>query len=324
MDLSIRVEHLKKTFGNTEALRGLTIGIEGPQVFGIVGPDGAGKTTLLRILAGLIRRDAGSVSVLGLDPERQAMALKPLLGYVPQTFSMYPTLTVDENLLFVARCHRVADFAARRRELLALARLEAFAGARCETLSGGMKQKVALCGALLPRPPLIILDEPTTGVDVVARAEFWDTIKEQAKHALVLVATNYLDEAERCDRMLYLVGGLAVAIGTPREVRQSAPVYVFNVVTTPRSLEVDLDVALSKDERVDRVAPTPNGVRVETRLAGHQLAEAIRALGFADGKFVIEDLEPDLETALLALETRARLARPSDERTLLKESWWSK
>jgi ABC-2 type transport system ATP-binding protein len=307
-DLSVRVEGLVKRYGRTEALRGLTFTAEGPLVFGIVGPDGAGKTTLMRILAGLIDHDGGKVSVLGFEPSGEAQALKPLLGYVPQTFSMYPTLTVEENLAFVARCHRIPsrEFEKRRTALLRLARLVKFAGARAETLSGGMKQKLALCGALLPHPPLVILDEPTTGVDVVARAEFWDTIREEAKRALILVSTNYLDEAERCDQILYMVKGRAVAIGSPREIRQAAPVRVFRV-SVPGAQEYEVATALRRESSFDRIEATPRGVRLETRLTEESVADRIAALKLVSrGAARIEELEPDLETALLTLERRAR------------------
>lgn len=289
----------------TLALDSFDVAVEGPLVFGIVGPDGAGKTTLLRILVGLLGRDRGSVSVLGVDPGRDATALKPRLGYVPQAFSMYPTLTVDENLRFVGRCHAMprAEFEARRAALLALADLEAFAGARAETLSGGMKQKLALCGALLTRPPLLVLDEPTSGVDVLARAEFWSTIRDEARHALVIVSTNYLDEAERCDRILYMVAGRAVATGTPHALRRAAQIHVFHLtVAEPRAM-------LARDLRragLERVEPTPRGLRLETRRGHAEVQATLAALGVADDAFALDALDADLETALLALAHNGR------------------
>jgi ABC-2 type transport system ATP-binding protein len=309
---TVRVVALTKRFGDTLALDGFDMAAEGPLVFGIVGPDGAGKTTLLRILTGLLGRDRGRVSVLGVDPARDVAALKPRLGYVPQAFSMYPTLTVDENLRFVGRCHAMprGEFEARRAALLALADLETFAGARAETLSGGMKQKLALCGALLTRPPLLVLDEPTTGVDVLARAEFWTTIREEARHALVIVSTNYLDEAERCDRILYMVAGRAVASGTPLALRRAAPIHVFHLaVAEPRA-------RLAQDLRragLERVEATPRGLRLETRRRRAEVQATLAALGVADQACALEALDADLETALLALmqDGRSRPALPS-------------
>ena len=213
---------------------------------------------------------------------------------------MYPTLTVDENLRFIARCHAMprAEFAARRAALLALADLEAFSGARAETLSGGMKQKLALCGALLTRPPLLVLDEPTSGVDVLARAELWRTIRDQARHALVIVSTNYLDEAERCDRILYMVDGRAVATGTPQALRRAAPIHVFHVtLAEPRA-------RLARDLRragLERVEPTPRGLRLETRRRRAAVEATFAGLGLANDAFELDALDADLETALLAL-----------------------
>lgn len=310
--LGVRVVGLTKRFGHTLALDNVDVAVDGPLVFGVIGPDGAGKTTLLRILAGLLGRDGGSVSVLGIDPARDVTALKPRLGYVPQTFSMYPTLTVDENLRFVGRCHamRRAEFEERRAALLALADLEAFAGARAETLSGGMKQKLALCGALLTRPPLLVLDEPTSGVDVLARAELWATIRDAARQALVIISTNYLDEAERCDRILYMAAGRAVASGAPHSLRHGAQIHVFHLtVAEPRAV-------LARDLRaagLERVEPTPRGLRLETRRRHAEVQATLAALGVADDAFELEALDADLETALLALghDARTRAERPT-------------
>jgi ABC-2 type transport system ATP-binding protein len=329
-NLKLEIEGLEKRFGEVEAIRDLSLSIEGPRVFGVVGPDGAGKTTLLRILAGLLAFEGGSVRVLGVDPLREAARLKPLLGYVPQAFSMYPTLTVEENLAFVARCHRVPrrEYEARRHDLLRLARLAKFADARAETLSGGMKQKLALCGALLPRPRLIILDEPTTGVDVLARAEFWETIREEARAALVIVATSYLDEADRCDQILYMLGGREIAIGSPREIREAAGVRVYRLGVPP-GREAEAARVLAEDRALKRVEATPRGVRVETELGEQALAARVAVLGLRlGGEVRIEELAPDLETALLDLEERARkmqASRPSAIRRAYQEkSWWSR
>ena len=308
--LAVSTAGLTKRFGRTIALDGVDIAVQGPLVFGIVGPDGAGKTTLLRILVGLLGRDRGSVSVLGVDPGGDATALKPHLGYVPQAFSMYPTLTVDENLRFVGRCHDMprAAFAARRSALLAVAHLEAFAGARAQTLSGGMKQKLALCGALLTRPALLVLDEPTSGIDVLARAELWATIRDQARHALVIVSTNYLDEAERCDRILYMVAGRGVAIGSPQALRRTARIQVFHLTLSEPHPRLAADL---RGAGLERVEATPRGLRIETRRRRADVEATCAALGLADGAFALDVLDVDLETALLALVHEARAERPS-------------
>ena len=300
MPLVVRAARVTKRFGRTLALDGLDVAVDGPQVFGVVGPDGAGKTTLLRILVGLLQCDRGSVSVLGFDPGRHATALRRRLGYVPQAFSMYPTLTVGENLQFVARCHGLSrdELAERRDALLTLAELGPFANARAETLSGGMKQKLALCAALLAGPPLLVLDEPTSGVDLVARAQLWSTIRDEARTTLVIVSTNYLDEAERCDRILYMAAGRAVAAGSPEALRRAAPVNVFAL--TLRDPCTGLAGSLRR-LGIERVETTERGLRLETRRGRGDVAAILAGLGLRRRECELATLETDLETALLAL-----------------------
>jgi ABC-2 type transport system ATP-binding protein len=314
--LTVRAARVAKRFGRTVALDGLDVAIDGPMVFGVVGPDGAGKTTLLRLLVGLLQCDRGSVSVLGFDPGRHATALRRRVGYVPQAFSMYPTLTVAENLRFVGRCHGMsrAELVERRDALLTLAELRLFVDARAETLSGGMKQKLALCAALLARPPLLVLDEPTSGVDLVARADLWATIREEAGAALVIVSTNYLDEAERCDRILYMAGGRAVAAGSPQALRRAAPINVFALTLRerrgePRERCIELAAALRR-RGIERVDPTARGLRLETRREHADVAALLTGLGVPRDGCELAALEVDLETALLALAP-APLAAPS-------------
>ena len=307
----VRAERVVKRFGRTVALDGLDLTIDGPQVFGVVGPDGAGKTTLLRILVGLLQCDRGAVSVLGFDPGRHATALRRRLGYVPQAFSMYPTLTVTENLRFVARCHGMShgELAERRDALLALAELRLFADARAETLSGGMKQKLALCAALLARPPLLVLDEPTSGVDLAARAQLWATIREEARGALVIVSTNYLDEAERCDRILYMAAGRVIVAGSPQALRDAAPVNVFALEL--REPGGGLATSLRR-LGIERVEPTARGLRLETRHERGDVAAMLARLGVPRGGCELATLDVDLETALLAL-ARPRTPPPCAE-----------
>jgi ABC-type multidrug transport system ATPase subunit len=307
--LVVRATRVGKRFGRTVALDGLDVTMDGPTVFGIVGPDGAGKTTLLRILVGLLQCDRGSVSVLGFDPGRHATALRRRVGYVPQAFSMYPTLTVAENLRFVGRCHGMsrAELAERRDVLLTLAELKLFADARAETLSGGMKQKLALCAALLARPPLLVLDEPTSGVDLVARADLWATIREEARAALVIVSTNYLDEAERCDRILYMAGGRAVALGSPQALREAATINVFAL--TLREQWIGLASALRR-RGIERVEPTALGLRLETRRAHADVAALLTGLGIPRDGCELAPVDVDLETALLALAPSGAGSQP--------------
>ena len=171
----IRLRALEKRYGSRRALAGIDLVLERREIVGVVGPDGAGKTTLLRALAGLLEIEAREATVLGHDLGGDVTALKARVGYVPQAFSLHRDLTVEENLRFTARLHRLpeAEFRARAGELLARTGLAPFAERPTGALSGGMKQKLAVANALLPRPALLLLDEPTAGVDVMSRAEIW-------------------------------------------------------------------------------------------------------------------------------------------------------
>jgi len=225
----IRLRGLEKRYGDRRALAGVDLVLERREIVGVVGPDGAGKTTLLRALAGLLEVRAEEASVLGHDLRGDVTALKARVGYVPQAFSLHRDLTVEENLRFTARLHRLAEaeFRARADGLLARTGLAPFAARATGALSGGMKQKLAMANALLPRPALLLLDEPTAGVDVMSRAEIWALLERAREDALVLISTSYLDEAAAADRLLYLDLGRVVAAGTPAELRARVPLRVY-------------------------------------------------------------------------------------------------
>lgn len=203
----IEVRDLHKRYGATEAVRGLSLSVPGGTICGLIGPDGAGKTTTMRILCGLLRPDGGEASILGHDCARETRAIKDHLGYMPQRFSLYPDLTVAENLRFFADLFAVprAERAAREVELMEFSRLAPFVGRRAGRLSGGMKQKLALCCTLIHTPQVLILDEPTTGVDPVSRREFWRILRDLAGRGLaLLVSTPYMDEAGMCDAVVLM------------------------------------------------------------------------------------------------------------------------
>jgi len=227
----IEVRALRKRFGQRVALDGIDLVIRERQIIGVVGPDGAGKTTLIRALAGLLEIEATVARVLGFDLDGDVIELKAQVGYVPQAFSLHRDLSVIENLRFTARLHRLhePDFSARVGTLLERTGLAAFATRAAGALSGGMKQKLAIANALLTEPALILLDEPTAGVDVVARAEIWALLEQERHHALVVISTSYLDEAAACDRLVYLDDGCVVATGSPQELRDRVPLEVYLV-----------------------------------------------------------------------------------------------
>jgi len=215
----IAVEGLARRFGATQALAGVDFSVSRGELFGIVGPDGAGKTTLIQSLCAILDPTEGRVTVLGFDSVRDAKRITSVLGYMSQAYSLYGDLTVEENLRFFAEVRRVpkGEFAPRRARLLRFSGLEPFVGRRTKNLSGGMQKKLALCCSLIHEPDLLILDEPTLGVDPLSRRELWRMLFEfRAAGKSVVAATSYMDEAQRCDRVALLADGHVVACDPPQ------------------------------------------------------------------------------------------------------------
>jgi ABC-2 type transport system ATP-binding protein len=216
----IQTSLLAKSYGPVAAVRDLDLTVGPGEMFGLVGPDGAGKTTLIRMLCGIIPPDSGRARVLGYDLRTEAEKAKSGIGYLSQRFSLYGDLTVDENLEFFAEIHGVRDYRARREELLGFTRLTPFRGRLAERLSGGMRQKLALACTLIHRPRLLLLDEPTTGVDPVSRRDFWKILSSLLKSEITIVmSTPYLDEAERCSRVGLMDRGRLLRVDTPQGLK---------------------------------------------------------------------------------------------------------
>jgi ABC-2 type transport system ATP-binding protein len=221
---AVTLTHVVKRYGATEALSGLTLDVHRGEMFGLIGPDGAGKTTAIRLMCGLLHAEAGEVRVLGQDPTRNHRRIAERVGYLSQRFSLYGDLTIDENIAFFAEIHGVADYHARRDRLLDMTQLTRFRGRLAERLSGGMKQKLALACTLVHEPELILLDEPTTGVDPVSRREFWKLLSEFLADGITIVmSTPYMDEAERCTRIALLSEGRVLDAGDPSQLRAAMP-----------------------------------------------------------------------------------------------------
>ena len=219
---AVVVDRLEKRFGQTIALNGVSFSIASSELFGFVGPDGGGKTTLFRILATLLIPDKGSASVLGRDVVKDLWNLRTRIGYMPGRFSLYPDLSVYENLRFFASVFGTTVEQERPNIAPIYSQLEPFKDRRAAALSGGMKQKLALCCALVHRPEILLLDEPTTGVDAVSRREFWDLLDRLKTTGLtVVVSTPYMDEATRCDRVALIQRGRLLAIDTPDAITRS-------------------------------------------------------------------------------------------------------
>ena len=199
---------------------GSTFDVHRGEMFGLIGPDGAGKTTTLRMILGLLKPDAGEVRTCGLDPARERRRLSSRVGYLSQRFSLYGDLTVDENVAFFAEIHDVRDYAARRDALLEMVRMTPFRDRLADRLSGGMKQKLALVCTLVHTPELLVLDEPTTGVDPVSRRDFWKLLARLQREGLTLLLTTpYLDEAERCTRVALVDHGRLLTVEAPDALR---------------------------------------------------------------------------------------------------------
>ena len=236
---AVAADGLTKTFGSTTALRGVSFSVSPAEIAGFIGPDGAGKTTLFRILATLMVPERGRARVLGRDVVADLWELRRRIGYMPGRFSLYPDLSVDENLGFFASVFGTSIRREYERIAPIYSQLEPFRDRRAEALSGGMKQKLALCCALVHRPDILILDEPTKGVDAVSRREFWDLLGAlKASGMTMLVSTPYMDEATRCDRVALMQSGRVLGMDTPRAIAAAfdRPLLAIRVADRYRAL----------------------------------------------------------------------------------------
>jgi ABC-type multidrug transport system ATPase subunit len=218
----IRFNHIKKQYGRVEALKDVSIDVLQGELFGFIGPDGAGKTTLFRILTSLVLPDAGSAFIGSLDVVKDYKKIRKSTGYMPGRFSLYSDLTVEENLQFYARIFKTS--VKENYDLISdiYRQIEPFKKRRAGDLSGGMKQKLALSCALIHNPEVLVLDEPTTGVDAVSRMEFWELLKKMQKKGItILVSTPYMDEASLCDRVALMEHGELLAVDTPACIEKS-------------------------------------------------------------------------------------------------------
>lgn len=221
MIYDIEINDLVKTYKEVTAVDHLHLQVRRGEMLGLIGPDGAGKTSTLRILCGLLRADSGDCRVAGFSVAKQLHQIRSLVGYMPQRFSLYPDLTVAENLRFFADLFGVSrqEREERLERLLQFSKLEPFSKRRAQALSGGMKQKLALSCTLIHTPQVLLLDEPTTGVDPVSRREFWEILKDLRDQGVtILVSTPYMDEAARCDRVAFIHKGKILALDTPEKI----------------------------------------------------------------------------------------------------------
>ena len=280
--LPIRFDHVTRKYGAVTAINDLSFDVSPGEMFGLIGPDGAGKTTTIRVAAGLLTSDAGTVAIFGRNPVREHRAITAQIGYLSQRFSLYGDLSIDENIAFFAEIHGLRHYAAARDRLLEMTQLTRFRARRADRLSGGMKQKLALACTLVHEPKILLLDEPTTGVDPVSRREFWKLLSEFLARGLTIVmATPYLDEAERCARVALLHEGRLLALDTPARLQDVLEGQIVEVTAdTPRPpVEVlarvpgVLDVQSFGDRAHVRVE------RGDERAAIPRIERALRAAG---------------------------------------------
>lgn len=301
-NLAIDVKGLTKHFGSKLAVDHIDIAVPEGQVWGFLGPNGSGKTTTIRMLCGLLRADEGRGTCLGLDLRTQPEAIKRQVGYMTQRFSFWEDLSIRENLEFVARLYGIADARARVDETLAQLGLSARQRQLAAELSGGWKQRMALAASMLHDPKLLLLDEPTAGVDPKARRDFWEEIHTLSERGLtVLVSTHYMDEAERCDRIVYLRNGRLVARGSVAEVVKESGLATFVL----EGADVRrLSRTLQGKPGVDYVGFFGAALHV----SGHdrqRLAQTLESFRGQDG-IRVHETPPSLEDVFIDLEEAGR------------------
>lgn len=295
-ELAIDVEGITKKFGDRTVVDGLAMEVRKGEIYGFLGPNGSGKTTFLRILCGLLKPDAGSGTCLGYDVITQSDAIKRRVGYMTQKFSLYDDLSIAENLRFVADIYEMRGARQAVQEMLVTLGLEGRGNQLAGQLSGGWKQRLALAACLIHKPQLLLLDEPTAGVDPKARRDFWEEIHRLAAGGLtVLVTTHYMDEAERCHRLAYIAYGKLLASGTLRDVLSSARLETWEVSGPQLS---QLAQELKVVPGIEQVTAFGNRLHVSSR-DGRALERAIGP--FQREAFRWQKIEPGLEDAFIGL-----------------------
>jgi ABC-type multidrug transport system ATPase subunit len=290
---------ISKKFSETEALKDITFSVNESEIFGFIGPDGAGKTTLFRIIATLLKPDKGEMKVLGLDCVTGFKELRKNIGYMPGRFSLYQDLTVEENLNFYATVFGTT--VKENYELIAdiYTHIEPFKKRLTGKLSGGMKQKLALSCALIHKPKLLILDEPTTGVDAVSRSEFWTMLAKLRQHNItIIVSTPYMDEAMRCDRVALIQSGSVLSVATPQKIRDGFSGKLFMVKASEK-----FKLITTIRRYPQTMTAYPFGDSVHVTFAGDLIKESLIAFLDESGlkNVTVEETQAGIEDRFLEL-----------------------
>jgi ABC-type multidrug transport system ATPase subunit len=301
MSIAIQIEHIRKHYRDVEALKDISLEVKPNELFGFIGPDGAGKTTLFRILTSLILPDSGMARVGDFDILKDFKKIRQITGYMPGRFSLYFDLTVEENLRFYARLFNTT--LEENYDLIedVYKQIEPFKKRRAGALSGGMKQKLALSCALIHRPQLLILDEPTTGVDAVSRKEFWDLLKKmQQKGITILVSTPYMDEAALCDRVALMQSGNILTIESPENIVDH---FQWNILSVKSNRMYPLLKDLAQIEGAEQVYRFGESIHLftqnDTSLMKENILTSLSGKGYIN--LDIEVQKPVIEDCFLAL-----------------------
>lgn len=307
MENRIEAHGISKNFGTTRALKCLSFNVEEGEIFGFIGPDGAGKTTLFRIITTLLLPDQGNMKVLGLDVISGFKELRKNIGYMPGRFSLYQDLTVEENLNFYA-----SVFGTTVKENYGLisdiySHIEPFKKRLAGKLSGGMKQKLALSCALIHKPALLVLDEPTTGVDAVSRSEFWDMLKRLKQYNItIVVSTPYMDEAMRCDRVALIQDGSLLSVDIPEKIKEGFTGKLFSVKASQKH---QLIIALRSYPETSTAYPFGDSVHVTFKngIFNATLHEHLNKMGISDA--TICEIKAGIEDRFLDLMQKKELEK---------------